>query len=144
MAVALGADEVAGNLRAEDDLSIMTSVIDTMIRVIARGGHEAVRRHPYGESATSERSGEMIVTLTDGNATTVDFPRGSTILTSDQLVQQSQACALSTHTVVLAHQTPVMFQERLQVQYLTLLTMFLRQTEQGRKWTRTHVAPQSL
>jgi hypothetical protein len=144
VAVALGVDEVAGILRAEDDLSTATSVTDTMIRVIAHGGRGVARRHPYGESATSARSEEMIVTLTDGNATTVGSPQGSTTLISDQLVQRSPACALSIHTVALAHQTPVMFPERLQVHHLTLPIMFLRQTEQGRKWTLTHVVPQSL
>jgi hypothetical protein len=80
VAVALGADEVAETLRVEDGPSIPTSGIDITIPGIVHGDLGVVRRHLYAESGTFERSGATIATLTDGNATTGDLRRESTIL----------------------------------------------------------------
>jgi hypothetical protein len=92
VAVALGADEVAETLRVEDGPSIPTSGIDITIPAIVHGDLGVVRRHLYAESGTSERSGATIVTLTEGNVTTEDSRRESTILTLVPLVLRSLVC----------------------------------------------------
>jgi hypothetical protein len=134
--VVLAVAEVAENLLAEGDPSILMSATDTMIHVIAHGDHEVAHRLLYVAREMSGRSAEMIENSIGVTVTIVDSFHASTTRTLDLLVLQNLAYVHWTRTAGRGHPTRAISLVRLLDQCPMAPIMYRRRIGQGHRWTR--------